>query len=73
MTETGLSIGWYLPRKPRYLPRWVLAFSPTHVYYSRGGEKHFECSRRAFKSWVTGACAVPGDPNSLPELKLKVD
>jgi hypothetical protein len=53
--------GWYLPTKPRYLPRWVLACRNGWIYYSRGGVKHYECRVSSMKAWITRAAARPAD------------
>lgn len=50
-----ISEGWYIPTKPRFLPRWVLAATTRGVYYSRGNVKHYECSTKAFQAWLARA------------------
>lgn len=49
--------GWYIP-KPRGdevdppPPRWVLSVGNDHVYYSRGGDSHLECSVETMRRWI---------------------
>lgn len=43
---------WYVPRRGRPVPRWVLAVSAERVLYSRGGDRHYECLRATFLRWV---------------------
>jgi hypothetical protein len=43
---------WYLTRPSGTGPRWVLALTATHVIYSKGGDRHYECQVRTFKSWI---------------------
>jgi hypothetical protein len=46
--------GHYVPTAQKHYvyPRWVLAVSETHVYYSRHGTEHFFCRVETFREWV---------------------
>jgi hypothetical protein len=53
---TPVFCGWYVPTKKGYAgrqrARWVLGVSNGRVLYSRGGELHYECTRRWFATWI---------------------
>jgi hypothetical protein len=62
--------GWYIPEKPDNVlqvslkPRWVLRQIGNRVCYSRGGDAHFYCLERSFRSWVKRTKAKLQPPSS---------
>lgn len=46
--------------------RRIITVCDGRIFYSKGGDRNFSCTRGAFRSWITASCAKRFEDSAWP-------